>query len=352
MFVQSNDLFFAPAAEGLELFDTSGSPLSGDITAMVSLWDAGTEVNEEPGTGANQAPRQAGPNTGDAETGTVSLIENVNDGFTYPATNSVVTVTISNLGNMFTVTLENISETSSLASPLAPGAFVIHSGGTPLFVKDQADLGDGLEAIAEDGDPSGLGGVISDETGLVTPMAPGGFAIHSSAVMPLFTGGSPVSANGLEAVAEDGDPSGLGAALAGLEGVVSSGVFNTPSGSSGPGPLLPGGSYEFTFTAEPGDYLSFATMFVQSNDLFYGFGDSGIALYSGDLPATGDLTNSLMLWDAGTEVNEAPGAGSNQAPRQSGPDTGTDENGNVQVVNDDFEYPATNTVISVTISAN
>lgn len=351
MFVQSNDLFYAPAAEGIELFN-AGTPISGDITSMISLWDAGTEVNEEPGTGTNQAPRQSGPNTGDDENGIVTLISNVSDGFTYPAVSSVVRVTISNQGEMFTVNIENISDGSSLPTPFAPGVFVVHSDGTPLFQADQADFGDGLEAIAEDGDPTGQIDVLTAETGLVTPMAPGAFAIHSSGMMPLFTSGNPDNGMGLEGVAEDGDPSGLGTALASVEGVTSSGVFNTPAGGSGPGPLLPGSSYEFTFTAEPGDYLSFATMFVQSNDLFYAFGDRGLALFSGDLPITGDVTSSLMLWDAGTEVNEFPGAGANQAPRQSGADTGVDENGNVQVVNDGFDYPATSSVISVTITAN
>lgn len=351
MFVQSNDLFYAPAPEGIELFQ-AGVPISGDITSMISLWDAGTEVNEEPGVGANQAPRQSGPNTGDDENGTVTLIANVGDGFTYPDVSSVIRVTISNQDEWFTVNIENISDGSSLPTPFAPGVFVVHSGGTPLFEADQADFGDGLEGIAEDGDPSAQAAVVSAETGLITPMAPGAFVIHPAGMMPLFTNGSPVSGNGLEAVAEDGDPSGLAASLAGLEGVGSSGAFNTPVGASGPGPLLPGGSYEFAFTAEPGDYLSFATMFVQSNDLFYGFGDSGLALFSGDLPSTGDVTSSLMLWDAGTEVNEFPGAGANQAPRQSGPNTGADENGNIQVVNDGFDYPATSSVISVTITAN
>ena len=31
---------------------------------LVALWDAGTEKNEVPGVGPNQAPRQAAPNTG------------------------------------------------------------------------------------------------------------------------------------------------------------------------------------------------------------------------------------------------------------------------------------------------
>jgi hypothetical protein len=170
--------------------------------------------------------------------------------------------------------------------------------------------------------------------------------------MPLFTSGMADSGNGLEGLAEDGDPSGLASSLGSNASVISFGVFNTPTSASSPGPLFPGSDYSFTFTAEVGDYLSLATMFVQSNDLFYSFGDGGIALFdvSGN-PVTGDVTAQIMLWDGGTEANEFPGVGSNQAPRQSGADTGTDETWNIQLVNDDFSYPSTTSVISVTISS-
>ena len=57
-------------------------PVTGDITSSISLWDAGTEVNQEPGAGADQAPRQSGPNTGAAEMAGVDLISN-RDSFTY-----------------------------------------------------------------------------------------------------------------------------------------------------------------------------------------------------------------------------------------------------------------------------
>ncbi|MCP3854154.1 MAG: hypothetical protein GY698_05380, partial [Actinomycetia bacterium] len=43
----------------------------------------------------------------------------------------------------------------------------------------------------------------------------------------------------LEALAEDGDPSGF----ADIDGAV---VFNTPDGASEPGPAVPGGASSFT----------------------------------------------------------------------------------------------------------
>ena len=91
MFVQSNDLFYGPAATGLPLFEVDGQPVSGNFTSQIMLWDAGTEVNERPGFGLNQAPRQSGPDTGADENGDVQL---VNDGFSYPVNSEVIQVSV------------------------------------------------------------------------------------------------------------------------------------------------------------------------------------------------------------------------------------------------------------------
>ena len=69
------------------------------------------------------------------------------------------------------------------------------------------------------------------------------------------------------------------------------------------------------------------------------------------MPTSGDVTGDVMLWDAGTEVNEAPGAGPNQAPRQTAANTGPDENGVVRPVSDGFTYPPVSEVIQVVVSA-
>lgn len=131
-------------------------------------------------------------------------------------------------------------------------------------------------------------------------------------------------------------------------------VFNTPDMEEEPAPAFPGSAYTFTFTAVPGDHLSFATMLVQSNDLFFAPGENGIALFD-DMgnPVHGDVTRTVWLWDAGTEVNEEPGVGENQAPRQADADTGEDEMGTVLRIGevmDSFDYPATAALIRVTIS--
>ncbi len=196
---------------------------------------------------------------------------------------------------------------------------------------------------------------ISDSSPLPTPLAPGPFAVHTTPYV-LFQSGQNDFGEGLEAIAEDGDPSMLDGNLANHANVSEHGVFNTPTNAGGPGPLLPGSGemYEFSFTASQGDRVSFATMLVQSNDLFFAPSDRGLALFNDNTPLNGDITAQIMLWDAGTEVNEEPGVGPNQAPRQSGPNTGPDENGPVRLVsqvNDGYVYPPVTSLIRVMISS-
>lgn len=90
MFGQSNDYFYA-TEKPVELFDEAGEPLSGDITASFALYDAGTEVNQEAGVGADQAPRQKAPNTGAAENGVVHMAKG--DSF-YAKTAQLIRVTV------------------------------------------------------------------------------------------------------------------------------------------------------------------------------------------------------------------------------------------------------------------
>ena len=73
MMGQSNDWFYAPVESGIELFK-DGKAISGDITSQIIVWDAGTEVDQEAGNGADQGPRQKGPNTDKAENGVVKKL--------------------------------------------------------------------------------------------------------------------------------------------------------------------------------------------------------------------------------------------------------------------------------------
>ena len=214
-------------------------------------------------------------------------------------------------------------------------------------------------ALAQEGDDMMDEGVaflvrienISGDSDLATPFAPGVWVLHSEPG-PLFTEGEGDKGYGLEALAEDGDPSALAEALNSMG--LKAGVFNTPVGADGPGVIGPGGAYEFEVKATTETpYLSFATMFVQSNDLFVGPGEAGIALIDMDgmaMEGMQDITAELQLWDAGTEANEEPGVGGDQAPRQSGPNTGVpDVDSTVRVVDDGYSYPDVSALVKVTI---
>jgi hypothetical protein len=189
-----------------------------------------------------------------------------------------------------------------------------------------------------------------DAAAVPVPLSPGAYAVHSEPG-PFFAAGERARGNGLEALAEDGDPSVLADSLDGRMDVSDGGAFATPVGADGPAPIGPGGAYEFTVAARPGERLSLATMFVQSNDLFYAPEPRGIGLFDGEEPLSGDVTNALGLWDAGTERNEEPGVGGAQAPRQMGADTGPAEDAPVRLVSDvgdGYGYPYTSEVIRVT----
>ena len=191
---------------------------------------------------------------------------------------------------------------------------------------------------------------LSDGTTAPAPNSPGLFVVGPRK-SPMFRDGVLEGGIGLEALAETGNPDALAAAVKSAEGVVASGVFNTPVGDAKPGPALPGKVYEFTFKADHGHFLHFVTMFAQSNDLFYAPSENGIALFDQNGKAIqGDYTVLVRLWDAGTEVNQEPGLGQDQAPRQATPNSGEAEKNPVTQVKDAYTYPPVAQVIRVTIN--
>jgi hypothetical protein len=195
------------------------------------------------------------------------------------------------------------------------------------------------------------GEVLKLSTGKIAPFvsAPTFWALHTGAANPVFTGGRPESGNGLELLAETGNPEGLVKYVSAVSGVTAVGANARPTGATADGPLTPGQAYEFEISASPGQSLSVAWMFGQSNDLFYS-NERPIALFIGDKPVSGDMTGQLALWDAGTEINEEPGLGPNQGPRQKSPDAGITETQSVAHVRDRYTYPPIAQVLRMTIA--
>ena len=188
-------------------------------------------------------------------------------------------------------------------------------------------------------------------TGKTAPFvsAPTFWVLHTDATNPIFTGGKPEQGNGLEQLAETGNPEGLVKYVSSVSGVGAVGANARPTGATSDGPLTPGQAYEFEISASPGQSLSLAWMFGQSNDLFFS-NDRPIALFVGGKPVSGDMTAQVSLWDAGTEVNEEPGLGPNQGPRQKSPDAGVAEKQSVAHVHDRYTYPRVSDVLRLTIS--
>lgn len=190
----------------------------------------------------------------------------------------------------------------------------------------------------------------------VVPLSPGVWAVYSG-LNPIFTVGqdSARASEPLERLAEDGDNSLEAARLAGLS-FVESGTFDAPGGPDNSALIHPGESATFTFTASPGDRLQIATMFAQSNDWFFAFGGTGLDMFpEGPTPVSGDVTSRIVILDAGTEADQPPGAGADQAPAQAAPNTGAaDPDSTIRVVSSDTTLaappPAVTSVIRVTVT--
>jgi len=265
MLVQTNDIFLGPGPEGIALFDADGDPIQGDVTAYMPFWDVGSEVNEAPGMGPNQAPRQSGPNTGPAE-GVVSAFSNTTRAL--PLASGMVEVDVTEDAGIFTFVIKNVSaERGAIATPLAPLFYATHNHHWQFFAPGQ-NASPGLEALAEDGAAPAL---VTEQVG----------------------------------------------------------AKDVGSAAATEGPAGPGGQFEINVKpTEQYPYLSLATMVVESNDAFLAFGPGGIRLldHNGAPRPTADIladvSRVLAVWDAGTEANEVPGVGSNQPLRQSGANTG------------------------------
>ncbi len=179
---------------------------------------------------------------------------------------------------------------------LTPGILHVHQGGQPIFSNGQADRGQGLRQLAS-GNPQPLFTNLQNQT-TQPPIDPDQKPAETSHVL----------------------------------------LFDTAVGSTQAAALQPGQSYEVTFTAQPGDHLSYATMLVETNDFFFAPNGWGVPLYdSAGQPRYANLTKYTNMFDAGTEVNERPGSGPNQPARQASPNTGpADPNRAVRFAHDSF----------------
>ena len=202
--------------------------------------------------------------------------------------------------------------------------------------------------------------VATDRAMGTVPLSPPTYAVFTGSD-PMFRIGE-IANEGTARIAEDGFPDQMVALLSGLSTVSASGAMPSPGGPDNGPALFAGESVTFSFTARPGDRLQMETMFVQSNDWFYGFSGGGLALFNGTTPVSGDVTAQLGVYDAGTEEDTAPGTGPTMLPgpvqKPVQPPTatnyGTDENVPVQTAaarHPQFTIPANDQVIRVTVTS-
>ncbi|MEM7448538.1 MAG: spondin domain-containing protein [Myxococcota bacterium] len=361
MLILSNDYFFAPAGTGLPLFDANDMPITGDRTSLISIWDAGTEIDQELGNGANQPGPEGTPGGDPDPDNTVRLVDPSADD-DLPPVDELIQVVVSaeeiDREWNFTVTITNISGGSSLEGPYSNGVWVVHhqtdSDSGPIFTAGMPDRGEGLEVIAEDGVPdpdmgASLADTLEADTGLSVIFSPGVWAVHTSD-NPFFTSGeenrTDSVGDGLELLAEDGANSTLATAIADEPGILSSNTF-------GDGPTGPGGTVSFEVTAEPGDRFSLVTMVVPSNDFVFASPDvMGFELFTDEAPRSGVISDLIYIWDVGTEINQTPGVGLDAIVLQdpAGNQGAADPDNTVRIIHDESQFPAASTVFQVTVT--
>ncbi len=345
MMGNSNDWFLAPTnLEGIDLFP-NGQALNGvDIANQLSLYDLGTEADNDPATfppaGANVGPADANslvrlvPGRGTGEIYMTAVLDYTNgDG------NSAGTFT-------FTITAINTPDPALPPSQtngfvITPGIVVLHALPEPLFTLGQEDRGVGLEGIAEDGMPGALYNWFTETGSNGSPLrlssslsvfSPGLVYAFNTNSDPFFVQGASVNPeSGLEQLAEDGNNAPAVAFFNALGLPVAA---STEEVNIGPGENL---TFSIEVPQNQNYKLGIGTMLVQTNDWFISYNNNGVALFDeSGVPFSGTSeSDESYLFDAGTEVDQAVGFGADQAPRQAGTDQGApDVNTSIRRVSD------------------
>ena len=311
MYGWSNDMFFAPANPGIMLYDANGTPIEGDVSSQIKIWDNGTRINQQPGANV-QHP-------GEPEPTPVNITEvdgSDAQGNSYLAASSLMHASLKYNGNsMFTLTIENVSGGTANETPFSPGVWAISYvvGGKMLMPNPIYEAGkpsaNGLTNIAEMGNITNLNTYLNGITGIFTPLSPVLLVIYNGISNPIFKTGETDEGHGLTNIAQMGDASHLADYLKTVKGVKS--VYVLPAANSTV--LLPemngkpGSSVSQKVSLRSGDEIAIATMYGLSNDWFFA-GESEM-----NAKNNGGLYFNVGLYDDGTAVNEFPGAGNRQA---------------------------------------
>jgi len=311
MYGWSNDLFFAPANPGIKLYNADGTPITGDVSSQIKLWDNGTRVNQVPGMSVTH------PGTAETTVKNIKEVIGMDDyGNTYLAASQLMNVSLAYNGNsQFTLTITNKSGGTANETPFSPGVWAISyiAGGNQLLPNAIYTLGqasaNGLTALAETGNNADLNTYLSNQTGIFTPLSPILVVVYSGTENPFYKTGENDRGEGLKDLAQKGNADVLASALRMKSGVKNVYVLKEPTTTV----LLPkingaaGGKVSQLLSVSAGDRIAIATMYGFSNDWFFATTGNGV-----DATVVGDVSASIALFDDGTAINQFPGAGITQ----------------------------------------
>lgn len=311
MYGWSNDLFFAPASPGIKLYNDDGTPITGDVSSQIKLWDNGTRVNQTPGMSVTH------PGAAEASQKAIKEVAGTDDySHAYLPASQLMKASLAYNGNsMFTLTLMNNSGGTANETPFSPGVWAIsYAVGGNLLMPDPLykagePTANGLTNIAEMGDNSILSTYVAGLTGIFTPLSPVLVVVYNGSDNPFYKTGETDRGEGLKEIAQKGKADVLAAALLEKSGVKNVYVLKESSTTV----LLPkingaaGGKVSQQLSVKEGDKIAIATMYGFSNDWFF-------ATTGSDINATqkGDVSSSIGLFDDGTAINQFPGAGITQ----------------------------------------
>lgn len=318
MYGASKDWFFAPENPGLKLYSNDGTPITGDVSSQIMLWDNGTKDNM----------------TGAAESANIMKVDGVDASKLMKLKLDYVPSS-----SEFTLTITNTSGGTAHETPFSPGVWAVSNvfGGKLLndmpFYKAGAKSNAEITAIAQSGDNSLLSAKIMADTGIITGISPAIVVVYTGDVNPIYEAGKKDAGMGLLNFAQMGDGSMLKASLEKMSNVKKVYI-------AGNAPVAPGEKIEVQFDAAENDHIAYATMFGYSNDWFYA--------NEVMIPASfkGDVTEKTALFDDGTAVSQYPGAGNAQGLFTGKPEK---EDKNIMKVDNMFPVPAINKVLKIVI---
>lgn len=348
MYGWSNDLFFAPENPGIKLYDEDATPITGDVSAQIKLWDNGTRVNQAPGMSVMH------PGIAEATQKNIKEVNGMDDyGNAYLPASKLIKVSLAYNGNSsFTLTIVNNSNGTANETPFSPGVWAISyvAGGNLLLPQPiysaNMPTANGLTNIAEMGDTSALNTYLTSITGIFTPMSPILVVVYNGTENPFYKTGENDRGEGLKELAQKGNADVLAASLKMKVGVKSVFVLKEPTSTV----LLPrinsanGGKVSQQLNIAQGDRIAIATMYGFSNDWFFATTGNDI-----DAMQKGDASSSIGLFDNGTAINQYPGAGITQFNLAGTP---LEESKAIQAVpnpNGFTTLPSINNIIKVTL---